>query len=135
MISGFRGKYRFLSNFYDWGGCCTAEHHYQAAKATNERDADWVRNAKTPAEAKKRGRQIPVRSDWDEVKLQVMEDVVREKFQDKILQGLLLETGDQELVEDNWWGDTFWGTCKGTGENHLGKILMKIRKEIRDELE
>jgi predicted NAD-dependent protein-ADP-ribosyltransferase YbiA (DUF1768 family) len=43
---------------------------------------------------------------------------------------MLKATGDEELVEGNWWNDTFWGVCNGVGENNLGKLLMKIRAEL-----
>lgn len=60
-----------------------------------------------------------------------MEDIVRDKFtRNEDLKAMLLATGDEGLIEGNWWGDTFWGECKGQGENHLGRILMKIRREL-----
>lgn len=60
-----------------------------------------------------------------------MEDIVRSKFSKcEALKNALLRTGEAELVEGNWWEDTFWGACKGVGENHLGRILMKVRKEL-----
>jgi predicted NAD-dependent protein-ADP-ribosyltransferase YbiA (DUF1768 family) len=63
---------------------------------------------------------------------------IREKFKNEELKQLLNETGDEELVEGNWWHDNFFGVCtcepcKGSGQNNLGKILMKIRTEIRNE--
>lgn len=131
MIGPFRGEYFFLANFYptDFG---SVEHHYQAAK-TN--DPGWKReilNAPTAAIAKRLGRKAPMRPDWDEVKLQTMEDLVTMKFfASPELTRRLLATGDEELQEVNWWGDRFWGVCQGEGENHLGKILMKVRAEMR----
>ena len=86
-----------------------------------------------PAEAKSRGRQITLRPDWEEVKLGIMEEIVRVKFtQNHALRQQLLDTGDRELREGNNWHDTFWGVDlrTGKGENHLGKILMKIRSEL-----
>ena len=57
-----------------------------------------------------------------------MYSLVWEKFSThEHLRNLLLETGDQELIEGNTWGDTYWGTCNGVGENHFGKFLMNIR--------
>ena len=81
--------------------------------------------------AKKAGREIICRSDWKEIKDSVMELALRIKFQNKVLCEKLLNTGNSELVEGNWWGDTYWGVCEGKGENRLGKILMKIRDELR----
>jgi hypothetical protein len=61
-----------------------------------------------------------------------MESLVKEKFtRDTELGAKLVATGDEELVEGNYWGDTFWGVCRGVGQNHLGKILMKVREELR----
>jgi predicted NAD-dependent protein-ADP-ribosyltransferase YbiA (DUF1768 family) len=58
---------------------------------------------------------------------------VKDKFsRNPELRVKLLNTGDLQLVEGNYWGDTFWGVCNGKGENHLGKILMRVRKELAD---
>jgi ribA/ribD-fused uncharacterized protein len=84
-----------------------------------------------PSQSKKLGRSIDLRKDWEEVKEEIMEYVIRAKFSDPELQDLLLETGQQELVEGNWWKDTYWGVCNGIGQNKLGKILMKIRDELQ----
>jgi predicted NAD-dependent protein-ADP-ribosyltransferase YbiA (DUF1768 family) len=59
-----------------------------------------------------------------------METLLRQKFAHPELRAKLKETNDAELVEGNWWGDRFWGVCRGEGENHLGKLLMKIRAEL-----
>jgi ribA/ribD-fused uncharacterized protein len=135
MINEFRGKYFFLSNFYHVP-YPSNEHYFQAAKATNDKDREFVMSAPDAKTAKARGGKngIKCRPDWNEIRISVMEDFVRIKFQDAELRQQLLDTGDEELVEGNWWGDIFWGVCKGEGENHLGKILMKIRAEIRAEL-
>ncbi len=131
---GFEGPYRFLSNFYEGGPGLTGEHYFQAAKAATPDQHDWVLAAETPGQAKYRGRSVQMREDWEEVKIDVMTDVVRTKFQDPTLRQWLDATGDFELVEGNNWGDTFWGVDNqtGEGENHLGKILMQIREENRN---
>jgi hypothetical protein len=136
-IQGFRGAYRWLSNF--WPAKVklhglefpTTEHAYQAAKSNNP--DDWLRftTLPKPSDAKRAGRYLNMRSTWDSVKLFVMEDVTRQKYQDPTLKALLLSTGDALLEETNHWNDTFWGVCNGVGHNHLGKILMKIREELR----
>ena len=72
-----------------------------------------------------------MRSDWLDVRLRLMKELVRRKFENPELRSLLLSTGTTVLVEGNQWGDTFWGVCKGVGENHLGLILMEIREELR----
>jgi hypothetical protein len=91
-----------------------------------------ITDAPTPGESKKLGRRCPVREDWEEIKLSVMEELVRSKFSNPKLSQKLLETNDKLLVEGNTWGDTFWGVCNGRGENHLGKILMKVRSELKE---
>lgn len=131
MIGPFRGQYSFLSNFFhtEFG---TVEHHYQAAKTLDKEWRDRILNASTPGRAKRLGRQAPLRPDWDSIKLQTMEDLITWKFfTNPELAKKLLATGNEELVEENWWGDTFWGRCNGVGENNLGKILMKVRDELK----
>ena len=144
MIGPFEGKYEFLSNFYDIYknhdicityngiGCDSTEHAYQAAKSTTYEDFLYVMNSKSPADAKKRGREIKCRPDWNKAKFNVMYEVLKRKFDIPELKKLLVETGKEELVELNWWGDEIFGVNEknGKGDNKLGKILMKIRKEI-----
>lgn len=74
---------------------------------------------------------MPLRKNWDIIKLQVMEDLLRIKFSDPSFKKLLLATENEVLQEGNWWKDYFWGVDKttGYGQNHLGKLLMKIRNE------
>ena len=137
MISSFKKEpYTFLSNFYpsvimyDGEYYPTVEHAYQAAKTTNNAVRENIRMVKAPGRAKRIGNTIVIRAGWNVLKLEVMEYLLRQKFMDKDLQAKLLATGDEELVEGNWWGDTYWGICKGVGENHLGRLLMKIRSEV-----
>ena len=92
-----------------------------------------IAKATKPAKAKKIGRQVNLRKDWEDIKLQVMEKALRLKFQNPDLRKKLITTGDEELVEGNPWGDRYWGVCNGSGKNKLGKLLMKIRKELQDE--
>nr|MBO2493442.1 DUF1768 domain-containing protein [Clostridia bacterium] len=137
VVRGFRGEYAFLSNFYPcsvrlWGveyKC--AEAAFQAAKAQNVTQR-WAFVGLSGAEARRMGRRVPIRPDWEEVKVGIMTQVVRAKFtQNPDLAKKLLATGDALLVEENSWGDTFWGTCQGRGENMLGRILMLVRYELR----
>lgn len=140
MIKQFQDTYRFLSNFYKCDLFCykntTVEHLYQAYKAKRYIDFFSIINAQTPQEAKKLGRQIRIREDWDDVKLSVMENLLREKFSERNpeLKQALLDTGDEELQEGNRWNDTYWGVdlSTGIGENNLGKLLMKVRKDGRN---
>jgi N-glycosidase YbiA len=135
-ITEFQGEYRFLSNFwaaevyYDSEFYPTVEHAYQAAKTLDKQERLAVLRCRTPGEAKRMSKTLTLRTDWQKVNLGIMEDLVRQKFSIGILRSQLRKTGDQELIEGNTWGDTFWGVCNGKGENHLGKILMKVRAEI-----
>lgn len=87
-------------------------------------------------EAKKLGRKVALREDWDKIKLDVMKKVLEMKFlQNPDIKQKLIDTGDSELVEGNWWNDTFWGVCRGEGENHLGKLLMELREAYKKETE
>jgi ribA/ribD-fused uncharacterized protein len=89
------------------------------------------------SESKKLGRKIELRSDWNEIKDKVMEYLIRIKFRNKELRRRLLATGEQLLIEGNYWNDRYWGVDlkSGIGENRLGKILMKVRKDIRNGIE
>ena len=111
----------------------STEAAYQAAKCLNLEDVEKFIDIK-PADAKKLGMMVLLRPDWEEVKLTVMEDVTRIKFKIPRLRQMLLDTNNSILQEGNNWGDTYWGICDGKGFNYLGKIIMKIRQEIRDEL-
>lgn len=139
VIDTFKGDFEFLSNFFpsviyvNGKRYATVEHAYQAMKAITNEHHELIRDAKTPGIAKMLGRSIPVRHDWDEVKISVMRDLVRKKFENPFLRPLLLATEDAMLVEGNYWHDEFWGVYikTGKGENWLGRILMEIRDEIR----
>lgn len=133
-ITSFSGEYRFLSNFWEapfevnGKRIRTVEHAFQAAKTLNELEQLAILSAPSPGTAKRLGRQCTLRKDWEEVKDRVMARLVWEKFsQNQDLKQKLLDTGDQELVEGNTWGDTYWGVCRGKGKNRLGGILMAVR--------
>lgn len=134
-ISKFRREYYFLSNFFfvsvifDGEIYPSVEHAYMAAKTTDKISRKEIKDAKTPGEAKRLGKLVKLRENWDEIKLEVMESLLLQKFGDENpkLKRRLLETQDALLMEGNNWGDTFWGVCNGEGENNLGKLLMKIR--------
>ena len=138
-IIEFRGKYRFLSNFYIVQGGIdyesrrykSAEHAYQAAKSLNEKVRKEIAGASTPGKAKRLGKRILLRDGWyPDLCRGVMLDIVRIKFQNPGLREGLFLTRDAHLEEGNTWGDVFWGTENRYGENHLGKILMRVREEI-----
>ena len=138
-IKGFFGQYRFLSNFYpskvifEGVEYPTVEHAYQAAKTNDWVLRGYISKMDTPAQAKRAGRTLNT-IDWHKRSLKTMEDLVLLKFiSNTDLRRLLLMTGDAYLEETNSWHDTFYGVCDGVGENHLGKILMKVREKIRNE--
>lgn len=134
-VTEFVGEYHFLSNFYPATviGFPTVEHAYQAMKSHDANYRQRVRTASTPGAAKRLGQKVELRADWEGIKLDLMKELVRMKFTTHpVLLGQLLSTGNAHLEESNWWGDKYWGTCNGHGLNHLGKILMKIREEIRN---
>jgi ribA/ribD-fused uncharacterized protein len=154
-INSFRGRFVFLSNFYpcriEHKGITypSVEHYYVALKVTGMQFIDGVyytgadfreliARVIDAGDVKKLGRRVKVRSDWEEKKLEFMEWGVREKFKDPNLSEMLLDTGDLELIEGNNWHDVYYGKCychkcNGSGENYLGKILMKIREELKQQ--
>lgn len=138
-IDKFDGEFAFLSNFhpciifFDGQEYPSVEHAYQAAKTFYNPHREKIRLAPTAAAAKKIGRSITIRQDWYEVRLSIMREFCNQKFKYPGFRQLLVMTGDVDLIEGNWWGDTFWGVCDGVGSNHLGKILMTIRNIVREE--
>ena len=135
-IFGFFGPYRFLSNFYpvmvqqDGIIFPSVEHAYVAAKTLIYQEKLAVAEVKTAAEVKKIGRQLELRDDWEEIKLDVMLDLLIQKFSQEPFKTKLLLTKDLYLEETNTWGDKFWGVCNGVGENNLGKLLMWVRASL-----
>ena len=135
-IGPFTGEFRFLSNFfpiaveYETIRYPTAEHAFQAAKTVDRALRERIRVCPTASAAKRSGRSLVLRPDWEQVKLTVMAQILRAKFRHPVLQAQLLRTHPRPLVEVNTWGDRFWGVCHGTGENHLGQLLMALRHEF-----
>jgi ribA/ribD-fused uncharacterized protein len=140
-IESFSGDYRFLSNFFratapvilDGIEYSTVEHAYQAAKTTNLTFREKFKYG-TPGDAKRLGKSVQLRSDWEQIKESIMLDLLRQKFIGTGLEKKLLETGDAVLIEGNWWKDTYWGVCDGVGQNRLGILLMQVRSEIAQNL-
>jgi ribA/ribD-fused uncharacterized protein len=139
-ITSFTGEFRFLSNFwvcsnsfqYRGRNWITTEQAYQAAKLKPEHEhlADLMDDDKiSPSKAKRIGKEIDIREDWNVVRLAVMININRLKYENNPdLMQMLLDTKGRELIEGNNWGDTFWGQSPlGNGRNELGKILMGIR--------
>lgn len=138
-IYEFRGDYRFLSNFYpcevEYEGIVypSVENAFQAAKTLNNAERLQFTNVK-PGIAKRLGRKVALRHDWEKVKVDIMKELLRKKFCQEPFKSKLLETGDRELEEGNRWNDRFWGICppgSGMGKNILGRLIMEIRGELR----
>lgn len=136
-FKGFQDEYFFLSNFYP----CkveyedmiypSSEHAFAAAKTLDIRGRILIQECSTPGLAKRMGRNVTLRKDWDNIRVDIMKQILHNKFMDnKELRERLLLTGNLELIEYNYWGDTFWGVCNGVGQNNLGKLLMALRQEI-----
>lgn len=139
-IDSFRNEYFFLSNFYEapitYEGLTyqNNEAAFQAQKCADpkEREAFTRMN---PSEAKRAGRRIQLRKDWENIKISVMAAIVMAKFsQNRKLAEKLLATGDAYLEEDNDWGDRIWGTVNGQGANCLGRILMNTRENLQQKV-
>lgn len=139
VIDSFRGDFGFLSNFYeasiyvDGKKYNSVEHAYQAHKSLDPSVQKTIREAATPGQAKKLGKAVQLRPDWETVKIGLMRTFVKKKFENPFLRPLLEATGNAKLIEGNTWNDAFWGVYRGRGENWLGKILMEVRDENRKE--
>ena len=142
VIDDFRGAYRWLSNFclncpcvYEGMEFPTSEHAFVAAKTEDKVIRRYIAGIPTPGQAKRYGGprgSLTLRPGWDDMRIQVMRDILRSKFAPgSDLADLLVATGDAKLIEGNTWGDTFWGVSRGRGENNLGKLLMELREGLR----
>lgn len=140
-IRHFDGEHRFLSNFYPcrvkYAGVIwpTVEHAFQAAKTQDPIERLEILNAPSPGEAKKLGRAVALRPDWDALKVPLMKILLASKFTLTERLGVqLIGTGDVQLIEGNTWHDNFWGDCycrscaDKIGHNNLGKLLMRLRE-------
>jgi ribA/ribD-fused uncharacterized protein len=145
MITSFREKYDFLSNFYpakimyDSVFYPCSENAFQAAKTLDPTEKQQFTYL-APGKAKKAGGQLNLRPNWEDIKVDIMLEIVRAKFtQNAELKKRLLNTADEELIEGNTWHDNFWGVCECPecggmkGKNTLGKILMQVRKELKQQ--
>jgi ribA/ribD-fused uncharacterized protein len=138
QITSFSGQYDFLSNFYPCKVLYddilypSAEHAYVAAKTLDQTTRKMIaQDIATAGQAKKFGRNLDLRTDWDKIKVNEMRKILESKFSDEHLMTLLWATKPAELIEGNVWNDRFWGQCPvGIGQNHLGKLLMSIRDDI-----
>lgn len=147
IIDSFDGNNSFLSNFYnspivgadDNIVYPTVEHYFQAHKVMDLADRQRIANARTPGMAKRAGRAVDLRPDWEKVKVGIMEEALTLKFHIPELKNQLLATGNARLIEGNTWHDNFWGNCNcpkckmTIGENRLGVLLQKVRNKVKKE--
>jgi ribA/ribD-fused uncharacterized protein len=135
-IKSFEDEYDWLSNFYKNGNAPTVEHLYQADKTLDKKWKQKIMSAPKPGKAKRLGKKAPLRPGWDSERLEVMHKFVKAKFQDPILQDLLIKTYPRTLIEGNYWHDNFFGDCycedckNKEGLNMLGFILTRVRSEL-----
>lgn len=128
----FRGQYDFLSNFYpceiemEGQRFKSVEAAFQAAKTLDPTERKRFTHL-SPSEAKREGRKVKIRKDWNEVRIRIMGELVTQKFVRNENLRVRLMNVKGEIAEDNTWGDTFWGKVNGVGQNNLGKILMLVR--------
>ena len=137
----YEREYYFLSNFSAfaimWKGhfCLTSEHAYQTEKFEDEELKEAIRKTMSAHDSKKllHEHKDKYRKDWNEVKLGIMKEILREKVkQHPYIMKKLLESGKRELVEDSW-RDDFWGWGPNKdGANHLGKLWMEVREEVKN---
>ena len=136
VIDHFKGEFDWLSNFHTcpvhFEGLTfgNTEAAFQAAKSLDMKErVKFVDLA--AGQSKRLGRRVELRPDWEDVKIDIMRQVLKCKFtQNPELGEKLIATGDAELIEGNNWNDRFWGVCRGVGKNHLGKLLMEVRAEL-----
>ena len=144
-INSFSNEYQFLSNFYNaevvYEGITyrSSEAAFQAAKSKDFQLRKEFSELNS-AQAKLKGRHIELRNDWDQVKDDIMYEIVKDKFtRNPNLKSLLMKTNSSVLIKGNWWHDNYWGSCSceecqnTEGKNILGLILMRVRDEIRNE--
>lgn len=138
IIDSFDKEFSFLSNFFpcevEFEGMTfgSTEHAFVAAKTLDRTLREQVQAIREPGKVKRFGRRLKLREDWEQVKLDVMLELLRKKFSIPELREALLATGDAELIEGNYWRDFFWGVCQGVGTNHLGRLLMQVRRECNE---
>jgi ribA/ribD-fused uncharacterized protein len=139
MITRFIDEYRWLSNFvpveveFEGVKYSSVEHAYQAAKSEDPEWREFCATELRPGKIKRGSRRIEIREDWLQIRVDVMRQLLAQKFIQEPYKTLLLETGDTPLTEGNTWGDTFWGVDLETGEgdNVLGNLIMDIRRAVK----
>ena len=137
-ITEFRREFWFLSNFseckIEFNGMIfdNVEAAFQACKCPKLEQMKQFQGL-SGKEARALGRKIsPIRANWEEIKGETMQKILIKKFKDPKLAQKLLDTGDRHISHVNKWGDTYFGVCNGKGSDYLGKILLGIRKQLKE---
>ena len=137
IITRFRGPFKFLSNLYatpityKGNTYCCLEAAYQSQKSLDPTIHERFANIRLPYKARGMGQRIKtIRTDWFNIRIDIMKELLYIKFSHPQLKEWLQCTGQSKIVECNTWGDTFWGVYNGVGENHLGTLLMKVRDTL-----
>lgn len=144
VIDRFTGEYRFLSNFspaevwHDGIRYPSVEHAFQAAKTLDFAKRWEISKLDSPGAAKRAGRELVLRPDWEDCKYDIMSELVLQKFaRHPLARAALLQLSGTKLVEGNSWHDNTWGDCHcpacshTPGKNALGLILMTVTKLLR----
>lgn len=144
MIDIFLNDNFYLSNFYespvqmDGYIYATVEHAFQAAKTMYLDERKQISECSTPGKAKRLGRTVHMREDWESIKYDTMRSLVLQKFlNNPVIRKKLLDTNEEILIEGNNWGDKIWGQVKNSegvyeGQNLLGKVLTSVREELKN---
>lgn len=140
IIKEFQNEYRWLSNFspckiiLDDVEYPSVEHAYMSAKSNDEEWKKYCSDVNnTAGQVKKQSRRVKLVDNWDLIKIDVMKQCLIQKFNQEPYKTKLIETGDLHIQEGNRWNDKFWGVCLKTnqGQNHLGKLIMEIRNNLK----
>ena len=137
-----KDPYKWLSNmqpvdiFLKGKTYPSVEHAYMSEKSNENSWKEFCSQKEISGkQVKTYSRTIELRPDWEDVKLLVMEYCLRRKFEQEPFKSLLINTGNENIQEGNYWGDTFWGVDlkkePNIGENHLGRLIMKIRDGLQ----
>lgn len=141
MIKEFRGEYAWLSNFYAVKiilldvEYASVEHAYMSAKSDDPEWKFYCQNTIEAGKVKTASRQIKIKDNWEDIKINVMFECLIKKFEQEPFRTKLIETGDKFIMEGNWWGDEFWGVNlkNNKGKNYLGKLITTIRNNLKNE--
>jgi ribA/ribD-fused uncharacterized protein len=144
-VEEFKDEYSFLSNFFNANQALegltfpTNEHWFQSRKTKVFKERVAIETCYSPSTAKRLGRQVTLRKDWDKVKTMIMMKGLRAKFkQNKDIAKKLKETYPHKLTEGNYWHDNYWGDCfcpkckNIKGANMLGKLLELVRINLKE---